>query len=312
MVKTEKMLTYKAFGFSIISQIPLPELEAIDFTNLESVDIEVKFVDLTTKWSEMSDDRNTFVIKSNFVLFQVPDVAIFSVQGGTTILVSPLKENKEDVMRLYILGTCFGAILMQRKVLPLHGSAVVINGKAYAFVGDSGAGKSTIASAFLNQGYQLLSDDVIAISFPLEDSIPYVIPSYPQQKLWKDSLEILGMERNNYQPIYGRENKYCIPISTQFFSEEIPLGGIFELKKTENKEFNIIPIKNLERFYKLYYNTYQKSLIPNLGLLDWHFVTTSKIIETINMYQLERPLTGTSSTQIVAGVLNTISKGELE
>ena len=57
-----------------------------------------------------------------------------------------------------------GAILMQRKILPLHGSAIAIDGKAYAIVGDSGAGKSTLASAFLNKGYQLLSDDVIAVS----------------------------------------------------------------------------------------------------------------------------------------------------
>ena len=58
----------------------------------------------------------------------------------------------------------YGALLMQRKILPLHGSAVAIDGKAYAIVGDSGAGKSTLASAFLNKGYQLLSDDVIAVS----------------------------------------------------------------------------------------------------------------------------------------------------
>ena len=37
-----------------------------------------------------------------------------------------------------------GALLMQRKILPLHGSAIAIDGKAYAFVGDSGAGKSTL------------------------------------------------------------------------------------------------------------------------------------------------------------------------
>ena len=50
-------------------------------------------------------------------------------------IVSPLKRYDEDVIRLYILGTCMGAILMQRRIFPLHGSAVAINGKAYAFVG---------------------------------------------------------------------------------------------------------------------------------------------------------------------------------
>ena len=77
-----------------------------------------------------------------------------------------------------------GALLMQRKILPLHGSAIAIDGKAYALIGDSGAGKSTLASAFLNKGYQLLSDDVIAVSLLNKKYCQLFIPSYPQQKLW--------------------------------------------------------------------------------------------------------------------------------
>ena len=88
-----------------------------------------------------------------------------------------------------------GTILMQRKMLPLHGSAIEIDGKVYAIVGDSGAGKSTLASAFLKQGYKLVSDDVIAVSLSQENSIPYVTPAYPQQKLWQESLNILEWRR---------------------------------------------------------------------------------------------------------------------
>ena len=86
-----------------------------------------------------------------------------------------------------------GAICTQRKNLPLHGSAVVMNGKAYAFVGESGAGKSTLASAFLSKDYRLLSDDVIPVTLS-PDHIPYITPAYPQQKLWLESLNELGLE----------------------------------------------------------------------------------------------------------------------
>jgi hypothetical protein len=309
MIETEKQVVYKAFGFSVISEIPLPELPHIE-NKVESIDIEVKIEDLNKEWFELSDVNNAFVIKENLVMFQVPDVATFSIQDGNKISVLPLKENEEDVIRLYILGTCMGAILMQRKIFPLHGSAVAINGKAYAFVGNSGAGKSTTASAFLNHGYQLLSDDVIAISLSEDGSIPFVTPSYPQQKLWQDSLNILGMVSSDYRPIYGRENKYCIPVNSKFLSEQIPLAGVFELKKTENKEFEICPIQSLERFYTLYYNTYQNCFIQNLGLMDWHFNTTAKIVDKIDIYQIHRPVSGTSSTQIVSQILKTIGKGE--
>ena len=101
--------------------------------------------------------------------------------------------SNEDEIRLYILGTCMGAILLQRKILPLHGSAIAIDGKAYAIVGDSGAGKSTLASAFLKRGYQLLSDDVIPVTLN-HANVPIVTPAYPQQKLWLESLNHFGME----------------------------------------------------------------------------------------------------------------------
>jgi hypothetical protein len=309
MIETEKKVIYKAFGFSVISEILLPELPHIEI-KVGLIDIEVKIEDLTKKWLELSDDHNTFVIKENLVMFQVPDVATFAIKDGRRIAVSPLEENEEDVIRLYILGTCMGAILMQRKILPLHGSAVAINGKAYAFVGDSGSGKSTTASALLNQGYQLLSDDVIAISLSQDESIPLVTPSYPQQKLWQDSLNILGMESNDYRPIYGRENKYCIPVSSKFFSEQIPLAGLFELIKTDNKKIEIRQIDKLKRFYTLYYNTYQNCFIQNLGLMDWHFNTTAKIVDKIDIYQIQRPASSGTSNQIVSQILKTISEGE--
>lgn len=97
-------------------------------------------------------------------MFQVADTAIFAIQNGDTIQVSPMAGADEAKIRLFLLGTCMGALLMQRKILPLHGSAIAIDGKAYAFVGHSGAGKSTLASAFINKGFQLLSDDVIAVT----------------------------------------------------------------------------------------------------------------------------------------------------
>lgn len=307
MIETANKVVYKAFGFSIISDIDLPEVPQIN-EKVDSIDVEISLKDLSVPWRELSDPENAFVIKENLVMFEVPNIAIFSIQEGNKIFVSPLKENEEDQIRLYLLGTCMGAILMQRRILPLHGSAVAINGKAYAFMGNSGAGKSTLASALINQGYNLLSDDVISVSFSKND-IPFVTPSYPHQKLWDDSLERLGMEVGGYRPIYGRESKFSVPISSNYHADPIPLGGIFELVKTENRELEIRPIDNLERFYTLYYNTYQNCFLPNLGLMDWHFHSTAKIIKKVGIYQIKRPVSGTSPAHLVSKILKIINGG---
>jgi hypothetical protein len=309
LVITEKMLIYKAYGFSIISEINLPELPKINEI-VDSTDLEIIFEDLSKLWSELSDENHAFGIRKNIVMFEVPNVAIFSINNGNKISLSPLEEYDENLVRLYILGICMGVILMQRGILPLHGSAIAINGKAYAFVGNSGAGKSTLASCFLNQGYKFLSDDVIAISFS-EENIPFVTPSYPNRKLWKESLNLLEMNTKEYQPIYGRETKYSVPVTSSYYSDPLPLGGVFEIVKKENKEIEFTKIEMLEQLYTLYYHTFQKEIIQDMGIMNWHFSKTNKIIEkNIGVYRIARPAGFNTATELVSLITSTIHKGE--
>jgi hypothetical protein len=309
MLTKEKNSLYKAFGISIISEISLPELSQYDMRN-EPVDLEIKIGNLSKKWFEVSGKPYDFVINRNLVIFQIPNVAIFQIEDGALITVSPLKDADEDLIRLFILGTCMGAVLMQRKIMPLHGSAIVINGKAYAIVGESGAGKSTLAAGFLNNGYKLLSDDVIAISYSESEKTHIVTPSYPQQKLWEESLKSFGMEVEDYQSIYGRETKYCIPVSSKFFNAPMPLAGIIELVKAENSKIEISKIEKLERFQTLYNHTYRNFFIQKSGLMEWHFQISASMLEKTDMYKLKRPIEGANASQLVSKILNLINKGE--
>ncbi|NOU97350.1 aldolase [Paenibacillus sp. LMG 31456] len=307
MLDTVNNVIYKAFGLTVSSEIALPELSQ-EFEPGDAADILIEVDDITNIWSELSSPPKRFVITENLVLFEVPDIALFAIRNGNKITVSPQAGYDEEIVRLYLLGTCMGALLMQRRILPLHGSAVAIDGKAYAFTGESGAGKSTLATTFLNLGYQLLSDDVIAISFSPEQ-IPYVTPAYPQQKLWQESLNNFGMETSQFRSIYGRENKYCVPVTSKYYSEPLPLAGVYELIKAENSKIGIRRIEKLERFQTLFCHTYRNFLVPGLGLMDWHFNTSASILNHIDLYQLSRPASGFSAPQLAAIIQETIYGG---
>ena len=246
-----------------------------------------------------------FTMKENEILFQVPDVATFLIKEGKKIIVSPESDANEDQLRLYLLGTCMGVILMQRKTLPLHGSVIAIDGKAYAIVGDSGAGKSTLASAFLNQGYQLLTDDVIAVQFD-ENNIPIVIPSYPQQKLWQESLDHFGVNSDQLRPLFARETKFSVPVESKFHSEPLQLAGIFELVKSEDNHVQISTIEGLDRLHKLYYHTYRNFMIEPMGLMEWHFKTSTNIVSNLNLYQLQRPVSSFTVDELQNLILDNI------
>lgn len=309
MLKTTNKLAYKAFGLSINSEILLPELPLTDSEDVGRIDIEIKIGYLSELWSELSNSQYDFVINENLIMFQVPNVAIFLMEEGSKITVSPLDDFDEDKVRLYLLGTCMGAILLQKKILPLHGSAIAIDGKAYAIIGDSGAGKSTLASALLQEGYPLLSDDVIAVSVSEDRGTPIVTPAYPHQKLWQDSLNIFGLESTNYDSIFGRETKYSIPV-TQYYNKPLPLGAIFVLEKYEEESVDISEIQKLERFYDIYTHTFRNFLIPNLGLMDWHLNITAQIVNQIKIYRIKRPNKGCDTKKFVSLFINTIKKGD--
>ncbi|MFD0829860.1 aldolase [Neobacillus sp. M.A.Huq-85] len=306
MEKVANEVIYRAFGFSLRSKIHFPELLVVDSYG-DSIDIEIELRDLSNLWLELSNSKSRFVINESQVIFKVSDIAIFLIEDGRRITVSPLNEYKEDVIRLYLLGSCMGAILMQRGIYPLHGSAIAINGKAYGIIGDSGAGKSTLASAFLNKGYQLLTDDIIGVYFT-KDNIPMVIPSYPQQKLWKESLMEFGIDNKGFRPIYQRETKFAIPIDGQFSTAPLPLAGLFELTLIENEEIEFKQIEGLYCLQTLLIHTYRNLLIQNLGLTDWHFTNSTKIINKVNMYKLHRPKNSFTANELVSIMLSQINK----
>lgn len=306
MVAAAKGVVYKAFGLKVSSPIPLPELPQTNGQE-NDIDVEIEIADLSGLWRELVPPQKKSVVMKDLYMFQIPSIARFCIENGSRIIVSPFGALNPNDIRLFILGTCMGAVLLQRKVLPLHGSALVIDGKAYCIIGDSGAGKSTLASVFLSKGYRLLTDDIIAVSLS-SDNTPLVSPSYPQQKLWRESLKELGMKADGYHSVFKRDNKYAVPVLSKFSSEPISLAGVCELVKTGDDQIGIQKVERLERLHTLFRHTYRNFLLAGLGLIDWHFRTSAGIVNQIDFFRLSRPVSGFSAPNLASLLLTTIKE----
>jgi energy-coupling factor transporter ATP-binding protein EcfA2 len=308
MAQIKNVYHYKIFGLRIICDIELPEL-MVD-TSRQVPEVIICKADLQEKWIELTKNNQIFFIDKNLIMFKVPGLAIFCIQDGNSINYFPLSEGKLDQIRLYILGTCMGALLNQRKMLALHGSALEIKGKAYAIVGDSGAGKSTLASALIKRGHPILTDDVIALKNNQYDH-PFVVPAYPQQKLWENSLKEFKMDSVNLTPLFERNTKFAVPVREQFFNKPLPLAGVFELAKGKGEAINIAPINTLERLHVLFQHTYRNLFVKRLGLMEWHLQYTSSFAKDIQMYRLTRPTSRFTANELAALIEETVLKEEL-
>lgn len=307
---TQKKRRYRAFGFDLYSDIEFPELpQGEEGANLlDNEGIIIQFADLSDEWAEFIDAGRNSDTVSDRVMFRIEGSAMFDIRDGRIISVDAVATADEDELRLFILGSCMGAILMQRGILPLHGSAVVIGGRAYGIIGESGAGKSTLAAAFIQAGYRLASDDVIALSFGAESMQPTVTPSYPQQKLWRQSLDGFGISSESLRPIFKRETKFAVPLSDGYCSEPIPLAGLFELVKTEKSEPVLEQVSRLERLPLLRIHTYRHFWLDRMGLTDWHFRLTARLAAAVDIYRLQRPLSGFTAPELVDRILHTLKE----
>jgi hypothetical protein len=290
----------------LASDIALPELPVVEGMD-QTADIVIERADLSEEWSRIAVPNGMTFVTVDRIMFQIAGTATYCVQDGNKIVVSPMTGSDEDRIRLYILGSCMGALLFQRRILPLHGSAVEIGGKAYAFVGDSGAGKSTLAAAFIQRGYPLVSDDVIAVSLA-PDQPPMVMPSYPQQKLWQESLDGFDMGNSSFRPIFQRETKFAVPVPGMFYKERLPLAGIIELVKSDKETIQVNRIRNLEKLSILYGHTYRKSFISRLGLMEWHFNMTAGMASKLGLFRLYRPYTGFTAPDMASLILTILDK----
>jgi hypothetical protein len=128
---------YRVFGLSVASEIKLPELDLSPGSSSPDVAISLGSIP-----EQEGEKPGQFTLAGSAGLLNIPGAGRYLVRSGREIVVEPDSTGSERHLRLYLLGSVFGAILHQRGLLPLHSNAMEVGGRAFAFTGPSGAGKS--------------------------------------------------------------------------------------------------------------------------------------------------------------------------
>jgi len=139
----------------------------------------------------------------------------------------------------YLIGPVLAFWLRWQGVLCLHGSAVQLGGRAIAFIGPAGAGKSTTAALFAQAGYPVITDDVVVIHHPQGEN-PQIIPGYPRLRLWQNSVQLLygsPQALPRIVPTHPTWDKQYLDLTQapyQFQNHPLPLGRIYRLGSRTN------------------------------------------------------------------------------
>jgi hypothetical protein len=279
-----RSFNFSAFGINIASDIFLPEL----VTSEGIPDVRIVSGKTPQEIPEALVKRNHYQAAPNQFLLHVAQAGRYYVAEGNRIIVEPDHLAEPGMVRLFLLGTAFGALLLQRGILPIHGSTVVIKEQAVIITGDSGVGKSSLLAALRNRGADFLTDDVAAVTTDEENS-PWVHPGYPQQKLWKDSADTMGMDVGDLPMILPGKDKYAIAVKKGFCRMPVRLTAICELRAEDRPEAAMIRLAGPDKIAVLLRHTYRKSLVDGLDLKEEHFKCCASVAKHISVCRLLRP-----------------------
>ncbi len=141
---------------------------------------------------------------------RVEKVGSFYVRDGKEVEYLPEKGASRESLELYLNGSVYGAILHQKKILPMHGSCFLEQGIGIMICGESGAGKSSLTMAFCHSGSEFLTDDVTPITFG--DRRPVINALSDRIKLWNHTLDQLGVSKAGLKRIEKRTDKFYLEL----------------------------------------------------------------------------------------------------
>jgi hypothetical protein len=296
-------LTYRAFGLKISSELPLLGLETTD----EVPDVLVRRATLP----EWNGDDGTIRYGERFrirgqqwsVHFKgLPFAGL--IQNGNSVQFEA-DPAKDEMSSLHVLGSCTGALLFQRGLVPLHGNTVIGPGGAAMIVGRIGTGKSSTTFALLRRQFSLVADDISPVSFDAEE--PQVIPGFPRLKLWKSTLEHFGCDCQEFRRLRAGMDKYHYPVDDRFCATPQKLNSVYILQPRDAPGVRIRALAGLEKLDALRPHLY-KIRFPD-AIRNWPPLLQKmcRLANTVRVSIVERPRDGVTIEAVAEAIEQDLS-----
>ena len=235
--------TYKSFDLIIRSdELNLKYFEK--YYGSDNYDLLIKEdnnLDFKCFWSK--SNCSDFLITENGVIVLIKDIGIFRIIEGKLITWKKANNNvTEDDLITFLLGSVLSICLIQRGLLVLHANALEKDGKSIICLGESGSGKSTLACILMQQGWNLLADDLVAIN-----NQDFVLPGVSRIKLWSNSLKELDIQTTNLEKVRPSIEKYHIPRQMlKKANKPVKVNTIYLIERDQNSTDDKLHVKDIK------------------------------------------------------------------
>ena len=219
-------------------------------------------------------------------LLRFPDLADFEVSAsGDTVVAYPATGTDAATIEHLYINQLVPLALSRQGRPAFHASVVTVPGGAVAFLGKTGAGKSTLAGSFALEDAAFLTDDALLID---ESDGIRAMPSHASLRLWEDSIEALvpeGIVRAGAIS-YSSKARLLAGDALRYVHEPRPLLAAFELQW--HATIGIRPLDGSERHMAWIRNSFLLD-VEDQELLARHFHWTHRVADRVPTFRLDYP-----------------------
>lgn len=317
-VNDSVVCSHSAFGLLINSNLPIPGLPFVD---KGKCDVTVHF-GMLPSWVESSlgtgrlrsaspivDEHNQPTRRvlelrnGEYFYYIYADGTEFLLDRSATEVWArwPADLTLEDTAT-YLLGPIFGFLMRLRGFICLHASAVVIDNSASLFVGPAGAGKSTLAAAFAQLGYPVVSDDIAVI---VDHGDHFLVrQAYPRVRLWSDSVSAFYGTEDSLPLLTPNWDKRYLDLTSddKFFDEQAKLGQIYLLaERSETPTFEEMSVS--DKLLALVANSYATYVLDR-EMRRQEFELISRLLQAVPVRRITSPSDMSRLTELCKSVVN--------
>ncbi|KPF61827.1 hypothetical protein [Porphyrobacter sp. AAP60] len=301
------MPTYKVHGLTLVSDLPLPDVQMIEDAVVHDP-VRIKAGVVPGSFPDQELVRRYYRTAPQRVLLRVKGVGRLLIEHGSTIIYERSHDGDDALLAANILGSGLATIRHQRAGVVLHGASICQNGRVFLVCGQSGAGKSTVAAHILAGDGLTLGDDVTAVG----DAPDFLVhPGPSSTKLADDALRRLPHHAAQTNVARCISGKRILSTKSIHAAEALPLAGIVTIERSDEPSPVSRRLDPSEALSALHRHTFRKRFITG----DTFPVLRRKweaLAHRIPVWEIVRPGEGNTLEQVVSLTHRAMERMELE
>jgi hypothetical protein len=214
------------------------------------------------------------------------------------------------LVEIQLLGMVLALWLELRGTATLHASTAVVAGRAVAFLGTKGGGKTTAATALVAAGHPLLVDDLLALERTGSEVLAQ--PGYPMLRLWPEQAEHFVAGHAALPLVHPSFTKRRVEVGAGFGSyhaSAVPLGRIYLPVRRDGGEVVIEPIPSRHALIATVKNSFLHDAVHGLGLAGSRLGALAEVLQHVPVRRLTYPSGFDRLPELVAAVAADVARG---